>query len=84
MGDRLTPFQEGSNASIRDSVALLVSLDQATLLTHARRSGELSLALRNSDDLEINEGALETSDRHVFVEESRARRQKRSLIERLD
>ncbi len=84
VGDRLTPFQEGSSASIRDSVALLVSLDQATLLTHARRSGELSLALRKSDDLEINEGALETSDRHVFVEESRARRQKRSLIERLD
>ena len=65
-------------------VTLLLTVDQASLLAHARRGGELSLVLRNEDDLEINEGMPETDDSHVFEQEQRARLQKRALIERGD
>ena len=67
-----------------DSVTLLVTIDQASLLAQARRDGTLSLVLRNEDDLEINEGLTETDDSDVLEQEKRARRQRRLQIERLD
>jgi Flp pilus assembly protein CpaB len=67
-----------------DSVTLLVTVDQASLLAQARRDGTLSLVLRNEDDLEINEGLGETDDSDVLEQEKRARRQHRLRIERVD
>ena len=67
-----------------DSVTLLVTIDQASLLAQARRDGALSLVLRNEDDLEINEGLTETDDSDVLEQEKRARRQRRLRIERVD
>ena len=67
-----------------DSVTLLVTVDQASLLAQARRDGTLSLVLRNEDDLEINEGLLETDDSDVLEQEKRARRQRRLRIEKVD
>lgn len=67
-----------------NSVAVLVTLDQASLLAQARRDGTLSLILRNEDDLEIHEGLAETDDSDVLELEKRARRQRRLRIERVD
>lgn len=67
-----------------DSVTLLVTVDQASLLAQARRDGTLSLVLRNEDDLEINEGLLETDDSDVLEQEKRAQRQRRLRIEKVD
>ncbi len=67
-----------------DFVTLLLTVDQSSLLAHAKRGGELTLALRNENDLEVNEGLPETDDSDVFVHEKRAQRQRRVLIERLD
>ncbi len=65
-------------------MTLLLTVDQASLLVHARRDGEISLTLRNENDLEINEGLPETDDSDVLVHEKRARRQRRIVIERVD
>ena len=73
-----------SESSRADFVTLLLSVDQASLLTHAKRDGELSLTLRNETDLEINEALRETDDKDVLVQERRARKQRRALIERVD
>lgn len=67
-----------------DFVTLLLTIDQASLLAHAKRGGELSLSLRNANDLEINEGLPETDDTDVLVQEKRARRLRRLPIERVD
>ncbi len=67
-----------------DSVTLLVTVDQASLLAHARREGTLTLVLRNGNDLEINETLPETDDSDVLEQEKRARRQRRLRIERVD
>ena len=67
-----------------DTVALLVTIDQASLIAQARRDGALSFVLRNEDDLEINEGLAETDDSDVLEQEKRARRQRRLRIERVD
>jgi pilus assembly protein CpaB len=67
-----------------DSVTLLVTFDQASLLAQARSDGTLSLALRNEDDLEIKEGLAETDDSDVLEQEKRARRQRRLRIEKVD
>ena len=67
-----------------DSVTLLVTVDQASLLAQARRDGTLSLVLRNENDLEINEGLSETDDSDVLEQEKRARRQRRLRIEKVD
>jgi pilus assembly protein CpaB len=66
-----------------DSVTLLVTIDQASLLAQARRDGTLSIVLRNQDDLAINEGLAETDDSDVLEREKRARRQRRLRIERV-
>lgn len=76
---------EGSQRRAADSsVTLLVTLEQASLLAQARRGGELSLILRNADDLEVAEGVAETDDSDLMELEKRERRQRRALIERLD
>lgn len=67
-----------------ESVTLLVSIEQASLLAQARRDGSLSLVLRNEDDLEINVGLAETDDTDVLEQEKRARRQRRLRIEKVD
>ncbi len=84
VGDDVTGRELGSARARADSVTLLVTLDQAGLLAHARREGALSLALRNGDDLEINETLPETDDSDVLELERRARRQGRLPIERID
>lgn len=73
-----------SDAGRMDSVTLLLSVEQASLLAHAKRDGDLSLTLRNERDLEVNESLPETDDFDVLVQERRARRQSRALIERVD
>lgn len=78
-GGSKEPQTRGSN-----SVTVLVTVDQASLLAQARRDGILTLALRNGDDLEINETLPETDDSDVLEQEKRARRQARLRIERVD
>jgi pilus assembly protein CpaB len=73
-----------STPSRPDSVTLLVTVDQASLLAHAKRGGEISLTLRNESDLEINEGLPETDDSDVLMQEKRAQRQHRTPIEKVD
>ncbi|MGB3052203.1 MAG: Flp pilus assembly protein CpaB [Polyangiales bacterium] len=84
VGDSFGAFDQQSSALRPDSVTLLVTIDQASLLAQARRDGTLSLVLRNEDDLEINEGLAETDDSDVLEQEKRARRQRRLRIERVD
>ena len=84
VGNTIEPANIESSASRLDFVTLLLSVDQASLLAHAKRGGELSLTLRNESDLEINEGLPETDDADVLVQERRARRLGRLPIERVD
>ena len=84
VGDDLGATYPESESSRADFVTLLLSVDQASLLAHAKRDGELSLTLRNGSDLEINESLPETTDFDVLVQEKRARKQRRVLIERVD
>ena len=84
VGNDLGATYVESERSRTDFVTLLLSVDQASLLAHAKRDGELSLTLRNESDLEINENLPETDDFDVLVQERRARKQRRLLIERVD
>ena len=67
-----------------NSITVLLSLEQASLLAHAQRDGTLSFALRNVEDLEVNESLAETDDSDVLEQEKRARRQRRLRMERVD
>lgn len=84
VGGHFTGTPSRVEASGSGAVTLLVTIDQASLLAQARRDGALSLALRNSDDLEINETLPETDDSDLLEQEKRARRQGRLRIERVD
>jgi len=84
VGSSFGATDEESSRIGSDSVTLLVTIDQASLLAQARRDGTLSLVLRNEDDLEINEGLPETDDTDVLEQEKRARRQRRLRIEKVD
>jgi Flp pilus assembly protein CpaB len=84
VGNTIEAANIESSASRLDFVTLLLSVDQASLLAHAKRGGELNLTLRNESDLEINEGLPETDDSDVLVQERRARRLRRLPIERVD
>ena len=84
VGSSFGATDEESSRIGSDSVTLLVTIDQASLLAQARRDGTLSLLLRNEDDLEINEGLPETDDADVLEQEKRARRQRRLRIEKVD
>jgi pilus assembly protein CpaB len=67
-----------------DFVTLLLTVDQASLLAHAKQDGHLALTLRNENDIEITEGLLETDDLDVLERERRVLKQRRVLIERVD
>jgi len=84
VGDSFGAADQQSSALRSDSVTLLVTIDQASLLAQAGRDGTLSLILRNEDDLEIHEGLEETDDSDVLEQEKRARRQRRLRIEKVD
>jgi pilus assembly protein CpaB len=84
VGNRFDATEQNSAPAGSDSITLLVTVDQASLLAQARRDGTLSLVLRNEDDLEVNEGLAETDDSDVFEQEKRARRQRRLRIEKVN
>lgn len=84
VGNSFNPRTEQAPERGSDSVTLLLTIDQASLLAQARRDGALSLILRNEDDLEINQALAETDDSDVLEQEKRARRQRRLRIERVD
>jgi pilus assembly protein CpaB len=84
VGDSFGAVHQQSSALRPDSVTLLLTVDQASLLAQARRDATLSLVLRNEDDLEINEGLAETDDSDVLEQDKRARRQRRLQIERVN
>jgi pilus assembly protein CpaB len=84
VGNSARPAREISKRAADSSVILLLTMEQSSLLAQARRGGELSLILRNADDLEIAEGVAETDDSDVLELEERERRQRRARIERVD
>jgi pilus assembly protein CpaB len=84
VGDRFGAADVQSSPLRSDSVTLLLTIDQASLLAQARRDAILNLVLRNENDLEINEGLAETDDSDVLEQEKRARRQRRLRIEKVD
>lgn len=84
VGNNLGSSRPQSDRHRTDFVTLLLSVEQAGLLAHAKRDGDLSLTLRNERDLEVNETLPETDDSDVLVQERRARKQRRLLIERVD
>lgn len=55
-------------------VSLAVTLDQATMLSHARDRGVIQLVLRNPDDVGIIEGVPETTDTDLIEAEVRRTR----------
>jgi pilus assembly protein CpaB len=84
VGNSTRPVYDSTSSADPSSVTLLVTVEQASLLVQARRGGELSLILRNEEDLEINEGLAETDDSDILELEERERRQRRAPIERVD
>jgi len=84
VGERFAATENETSSRESDSVTLLVTMDQASLLAQARRDGTLSLVLRNEDDLEITESLEETDDSDVLEQEKRVSRQRRLPIERVD
>ncbi len=58
-------------------VSVAVTIEQATLVTHARDRGELQLVLRNPDDVEIVAGVPETTDPDLIEPEKRRNIQRR-------
>jgi pilus assembly protein CpaB len=84
VGDDFDAMVKEVHSRASDSVTLLVTVDQASLLAQARHSSSLSLALRNENDLAINEGLPETNDSDILELEKRASRQRRLRIEKVD
>jgi len=84
VGNDLGASYPQGDPSRTDFVTLLLTVEQAGLLVHAKLDGELSLTLRNERDLEVNESLPETDDSDVLIQEKRARRQRRLRIERVD
>ncbi|MGB8332662.1 MAG: Flp pilus assembly protein CpaB [Polyangiales bacterium] len=84
VGESFAALEQDTSPLGSDSVTLLVTIDQASLLAQARHDGILSLAVRNANDLEIDEGLRETDDSDVLEQEKRASRQRRLRIEKVD
>jgi len=84
VGNSVHASYDSATTGRSSSVTLLVTMEQASLLAQAKRGGEISLILRNANDLEINEGLADTDDSDVLKLEERERRQRKALIERLD
>jgi pilus assembly protein CpaB len=58
-------------------VSVAVTMEQATLLAHARTRGQLELTLRNPEDIELVEDLGETTDTDLIEPERRRRIQRR-------
>ncbi|MBT8470837.1 MAG: Flp pilus assembly protein CpaB [Myxococcales bacterium] len=84
IGERFGTADTQTSPLRSDSVTLLLTIDQASLVAQARRDATLNLVLRNENDLEINVGLGETDDSDVLEQEKRARRQRRLRIEKVD
>ncbi len=84
VGDRLGSTHPEDMQGAASVVTLLVTMDQAGLLAHSRSDSELTLVLRNENDIEISEGLPETDDSDLVEEEKRVRRQRRVVLERVD
>jgi pilus assembly protein CpaB len=56
----------------QNEVTLSVTVEQAQLVTYARDSGELALALRNPDDVRVQSDLPETSHQDVIEADRRA------------
>jgi pilus assembly protein CpaB len=84
VGDNLKPADSPHMPIAGSVVTLLMTMDQASLLAHARSDSRLTLVLRNEDDIEISEGLPETDDSDVLEEEKRSRRQRRIVLERVE
>ena len=82
VGNQLSGADVASTTGAR-TVSLLVTVDQASLLIHAKTDGVVSLVLRNPDDLEVSDGLPDTYDNDVLEPESRNRRQRRAVLERV-
>lgn len=73
-----TRGEQSKKRSRRSSSAtLLVSLEQAALLTHAMENGGLHLVLRNPNDVEVREKVPDTTDEDLIEAENRSKRQRR-------
>jgi pilus assembly protein CpaB len=76
--DQTQADESQASASRRGrDVSLAVTLEQATMLTHARDRGLLQLVLRNPDDVAIVEGVPETTDTDLIEAEFRQKIQRR-------
>jgi pilus assembly protein CpaB len=84
VGDSMRATRRDETQAGSTIVTLLLSVDQAALLAHAKRDGHLNLILRNQDDLELSEGLPEIDDSDVLDHDKRARRQRRVILERVD
>lgn len=84
VGSRFDGTDTESSFARSSSITVLVTLEQASLLAHAQRDGMLSFALRNANDLSVNESLSETDDSDVLEHEKLARRQHRVRIEKVD
>ena len=83
VGSQLS-ITEGVVDSASTPVTLLVTVDQASLLVHAKKDSRVDLVLRNPNDLEVNEGLPDTYDSDILQQERRERRQHRLVLERVD
>lgn len=72
-----------ANGERARAVALLVTVDQAALLVHAKNESLIHLVLRNSNDLEVSEGLPDTYDSDIVELDKRALRQRRAALERV-
>lgn len=82
VGGRLSSTDTAASDDSR-AVSLLVTVDQASLLVHAKRDSLVSLVLRNPEDLQVNEGLPDTYDSDVLEQDRRSRRQRRVVLERV-
>lgn len=57
-------------------VSVAVTIEQATMITHGRDRGDLSLLLRNSDDMHIIQEVPETTDEDLIEPAQRAMAQR--------
>lgn len=84
VGDRMDTAAAQDKASLAGLVTLLVTVEQAGFLAHARKDGDLSLVLRNQHDLEIDQRWQPTRNADVFQEKTRTQRARRTTLERVD
>lgn len=84
VGQSVEPSSDFAPVGRPNDVSLLVSIDQAALLTQAQHGGSLRLVLRNENDLEIDLDLREVDDRDVFDQSEVAQRARPFVLERVD